>query len=127
MIARRVTILRTRADPALYCASNTRHAPPQSTDPGGPSLGPNARPSDLSQGYAAEHPNRPTRTAQDGDIIARWPQGGGYGDALERDPDSVLGDVKAGLISVWTAENVYQLRLDGQTLALDLAATEKAR
>jgi N-methylhydantoinase B/oxoprolinase/acetone carboxylase alpha subunit len=75
-----------------------------------------------------EHPNRPTRTAQNGDIIVQMAAGGGgYGDVLERDPNSVLGDVKAGLITAWTAENVYQVRFDHETLALDLAATEAAR
>ena len=35
------------------------------------------------------------------------PGGAGYGDVLERDPEAVAADVSRGVISQWTAENVY--------------------
>ncbi len=43
-----------------------------------------------------------------GDFIGvTGPGGAGYGDVLERNPESVARDVRAGITSRWTAENVY--------------------
>ena len=45
---------------------------------------------------------------QDGDFVGvTGPGGAGYGDVLERDPESVAADVAKGIITRWTAENVY--------------------
>ncbi|MGE0747870.1 MAG: hydantoinase B/oxoprolinase family protein [Rhodospirillales bacterium] len=53
--------------------------------------------------------------------------GGGYGDVLERDPESVLEDVKANLITRAVAEKVYCVRIDPETDLLDPAGTERLR
>jgi len=52
--------------------------------------------------------------------------GGGYGDPLHRDPDAVIEDVRAGMVSVAAAEQVYGVCIsaDGE---LDKAATEQRR
>jgi acetophenone carboxylase len=49
----------------------------------------------------------------DGDFIGvTGPGGAGYGDVLERDPEAVAADVSKGIISRWTAENVYCVVFD---------------
>jgi acetone carboxylase alpha subunit len=53
--------------------------------------------------------------------------GGGYGDALERDPEAVLADVEAGYLSQETAREIYFVRYDPDTLAVDAEATQAAR
>ena len=78
--------------------------------------------------YLFEHPSRPQRIGKNGDIIVHLSGGGGgYGDALRRDPCSVLEDLRSGLISEWTARKVYRVRYDAETLKLDTAATKRAR
>jgi len=42
------------------------------------------------------------------------PGGAGYGDVLERDPEAVAADVSRGIITQWTAENVYCVVLDDE-------------
>ncbi|WP_320179509.1 hydantoinase B/oxoprolinase family protein [Roseovarius pacificus] len=55
------------------------------------------------------------------------PGGGGYGDPLERDPAHVLRDLRDGLISHETAENVYGLIADTESWTVDDAATRDKR
>jgi acetophenone carboxylase len=78
--------------------------------------------------YVFENINRPTRVGMNGDVVVQFAAGGGgYGDVLLRDPAAVMADVRAGLISRWTAENVYAVRFDAETLRLDEEATQRAR
>jgi len=57
--------------------------------------------------------------------------GGGYGDPLTRDPSRVLKDVRERWVTRGTAESVYGVVLSGEaeaeTLAIDMAATERRR
>ena len=53
--------------------------------------------------------------------------GGGYGDVLERDPATVMEDLKKEVISPWTAENVYRVAYDHDTLDVDEEKTKKLR
>lgn len=55
------------------------------------------------------------------------PGGGGWGDPLERDPASVLRDVRNEIISPQAARQNYGLVFDEKTLAGDSAATERLR
>ncbi|MEE8339090.1 MAG: hydantoinase B/oxoprolinase family protein, partial [Xanthomonadales bacterium] len=56
---------------------------------------------------------QPGTVFQNGDFIGiTGPGGAGYGDVLERDPDAVAADVSRGIISRWTAENVYCVVFD---------------
>jgi acetone carboxylase, alpha subunit len=53
--------------------------------------------------------------------------GGGYGDVLDREPESVLADVEAGYLSHATAREIYFVSYDEQSLAVDTEATQSAR
>jgi N-methylhydantoinase B len=53
--------------------------------------------------------------------------GGGYGDPMERDPAAVLRDVQYGYVSVEKAESDYGVKIDPDTLCLDLDATRNLR
>jgi hypothetical protein len=53
--------------------------------------------------------------------------GGGYGDVLERDPESVAADYRDGLVSIHTVRDVYHVALDPDTAAVDGEATAAAR
>ena len=53
--------------------------------------------------------------------------GGGYGDALARDPEVVRQDVINGYVSIEKALDDYGVIIDPASLKVDLVATEKAR
>lgn len=53
--------------------------------------------------------------------------GGGWGDALDREPQEVADDVTNGYVTVETAINRYGVVIDPVSLALDEAATARAR
>ena len=53
--------------------------------------------------------------------------GAGYGDLLEREPESVVRDIEEGLISHGVAERLYKVKIDPNTLAVDQAATQALR
>ncbi len=53
--------------------------------------------------------------------------GAGFGDVLERDPASVVEDLRLGLATPWMAQNVYNVAYDEKTLRVDEEATVKAR
>ena len=64
---------------------------------------------------------------QDGDFIGvTGPGGAGYGDVLEREPGAVAADVARGVISRWTAENVYCVIFDDEQ-RIDQEATSERR
>ncbi|MBI2963755.1 MAG: hydantoinase B/oxoprolinase family protein, partial [Deltaproteobacteria bacterium] len=78
--------------------------------------------------YVFESINRPTRIGKNGDVIVQFAAGGGgYGDVLLRDPAAVVADVRSGIVSRWTAQNVYCVRFDAETLRVDEAGTARAR
>lgn len=58
-------------------------------------------------------------------LYLRSPAGGGFGPALDRDPQAVLGDVTDGLLSVQKALADYAVVITDDRL--DLAATESLR
>ena len=61
-----------------------------------------------------------------GDVIRVGTQGGGgYGDPLARDPERVLADVRAGVVTVAAARRDYGVVTDGTTI--DRAATAALR
>lgn len=53
--------------------------------------------------------------------------GAGYGDPLQRDPQSVLNDVRSGRTSGEAARDVYKVVYEPSTLRLDAASTDAAR
>ena len=63
-----------------------------------------------------------------GQIISyRTCGGGGYGPALERDPELVLRDVREGKVSFERAREVYGTAIDTETWTVDLAETAMLR
>jgi N-methylhydantoinase B len=69
----------------------------------------------------------PYTPARSGDrFVVVGPIGGGYGDPLKRDPESVRGDVLDGLISREIAERDYRVVLSAD-LTVDAAATSRLR
>jgi N-methylhydantoinase B/oxoprolinase/acetone carboxylase alpha subunit len=53
--------------------------------------------------------------------------GAGYGDLLERDPRAIIKDIEEGLISEGVAENLYKVKFDHNTLAINYEATKELR
>jgi acetophenone carboxylase len=65
---------------------------------------------------------------QEGDLLFGFSGGGpGYGDPLERDPQSVMDDLSRNLITEWTARNVYMVAYDADRHKLDLEKTAELR
>ncbi|MFC1849236.1 hydantoinase B/oxoprolinase family protein [candidate division CSSED10-310 bacterium] len=78
--------------------------------------------------YRFERTARPSRLLMKGDLIsAIGSGGGGYGDALERDPLLVMKDVKQKRISYQAARDIYKVALDPDTGHCDLEETQKMR
>lgn len=55
------------------------------------------------------------------------PNGGGYGDPLNRAPRKVLEDVLDGFCSVEDARRIYGVAVDVEDETVDLVATQKLR
>jgi acetophenone carboxylase len=53
--------------------------------------------------------------------------GGGYGDVLERDPQAVVDDVRAGIVSDWAARNIYRVAYNTENWVADLVQTQGLR
>ncbi len=63
-----------------------------------------------------------------GDVVSlRLPGAGGYGNPLERDPDSLLRDIRDGKVTLESAREDYEVVIDPSTLQPDEAATRKIR
>jgi N-methylhydantoinase B/oxoprolinase/acetone carboxylase alpha subunit len=78
--------------------------------------------------YAIESMIRPFRPIPGDDIMLMPSLGGSsYGDVLERDPELVVEDLRSRVTTEWTAENVYKVVYDPETLRVDHEATAKAR
>jgi N-methylhydantoinase B len=60
-------------------------------------------------------------------IVALLPGGGAVGPAVERDPELVRRDVRAGFVSLDAAHEEYGVVLEPVTLAVDEAATAALR
>jgi len=61
-------------------------------------------------------------------IVADFVAGGaGYGDPIERDPEAVARDVRIGIVSRRTAEEIYGVAMDRSGLMPDRDATERRR
>jgi N-methylhydantoinase B len=60
-------------------------------------------------------------------LYIRAASGGGYGDPLEREPQLVGEDVRNGLVSQTSAEQVYGVVIDDDSQLPDLAKTQELR
>ena len=78
--------------------------------------------------YAILPNTRIMQVRMNGDMFTTMTGGGpGYGDVLEREPEGVMDDLRNEVISHWTAESVYQVAYDHDTLTVDYAKTEDLR
>ncbi|RIK95354.1 MAG: hypothetical protein DCC73_02980 [Proteobacteria bacterium] len=95
-------------------------------------------PRNLTEVYDAANPERGERAFEDVNMLVRPLHngdtyymsvggGGGYGDAIQRDPEAVLRDLKFGRITAWAAQNIYHVVYDAEALRLDEAATQSRR
>ena len=65
---------------------------------------------------------------QPGDrVIAIGGGGGGYDDAIKRDPEAVLKDVINGYVSIESAQRDYGIVIDPRTYQIDITATQEFR
>jgi N-methylhydantoinase B len=72
-------------------------------------------------------PPRGTQVIPTGErLVVEMPGGGGLGDPLKRDPESVRRDVSMGYVSIESARNLYKVVFDSKG-AVDAAATRTAR
>ena len=71
--------------------------------------------------YVFGHPNSEGERCTDGDVfvLARG-SGGGYGDALEREPDEVIADWRAGVVSERGANDIFGVVFDRYRLHADV-------
>ncbi len=76
-----------------------------------------------------EFQGRGVRPYANGDVVTfAFSTGGtGYGDPLDRDPESVAADLVRGLVSEWAAENIYSVVYDKQRSRVDVEATKAKR
>jgi N-methylhydantoinase B/oxoprolinase/acetone carboxylase alpha subunit len=75
-----------------------------------------------------EHQTRGIRIVVEGDVLAASTQGsGGYGDVLERDSHAVIHDLRADLVSDWTAREVFGVVYDPETMLVDEEQTQVRR
>src|SRR5712692_8602923 len=103
--------------------------------PNGCAGGRSGRPGEILINPGSEQEKRlPTRYAdyplKAGDVFRLdTPGGGGHGDALARDPQRVLADVREGVVSPAAAERAYGVVLvrAGRSWAIDRAATQARR
>ncbi|HUH02801.1 MAG TPA: hydantoinase B/oxoprolinase family protein [Kofleriaceae bacterium] len=73
-------------------------------------------------------PSKPTMTIRKGDVFRHEVAGGGgWGDPLERDPASVLKDLRNEKISAASAHDDYGVVIDAARWAVDPGATEARR
>jgi acetophenone carboxylase len=77
----------------------------------------------------AEPFGRSTRPIAQGETvtIGLSTGGAGYGDPLERDPADVEKDLISGLVSEWSAREIYQVEWNKDKQRVDLDATEELR
>lgn len=69
-----------------------------------------------------------THVMENGDLWVIFSGGGGgYGDVLERDPEIVMEDLRKQIVSHRTAEKVYHVAYDPETLEVDYDKTNELR
>jgi len=71
---------------------------------------------------------RTPKVYEEGDLLFGFSGGGpGYGDPLERDPETVMDDLKKCIISDWTAVNIYKIAYSADRRKVDIEKTNEQR
>jgi acetophenone carboxylase len=71
---------------------------------------------------------RTPKVFSEGDLLFGFSGGGpGYGDPLEREPQTILQDLKKRIISDWTASHIYKVVVDPDGRKVDQAKTAELR
>ena len=79
-------------------------------------------------GHTRAMPTKFLETLDGGDALRiEWPGAGGWGDPLDRDPESVLSDVIEEKVAVDRARDVYGVSIDLERRAIDLEETLRLR
>jgi acetophenone carboxylase len=83
----------------------------------------------IAQGeYLINRENIPPDFLPEGSFYNAGAEGGcGYGDVLERDPQSVVDDVRVGIVSDWAARNIYHIAYDPETWTVEQEKTDELR
>jgi N-methylhydantoinase B len=82
----------------------------------------------IRDGRAQELPSKFLERLRHNDVFRHVLAGaGGWGDALERDPQSVAADVRNGKLTATYVRREYGVVVEAQTGTLDLPATERVR
>src|SRR5262249_18614260 len=72
--------------------------------------------------------SRVPRVYEEGDLLFGFSGGGpGYGDPLERDPDTVMEDLRKCVISDLTAQHIYKVAYDPDRRKVDPEKTKQLR
>jgi acetone carboxylase, alpha subunit len=78
--------------------------------------------------YSTHHMGMAFEPTREGEVyMICQGSGGGYGDVLERDPERVMADLRAGYISGTVAREIYRVVFDAATGAVDEHETKRAR
>jgi len=79
--------------------------------------------------WEVEFMGRSIRPYEEGDVMAFCfsAGGAGYGDPLEADPEEVARDLVGGLISAWTAREIYKIAYDEVERVVLVEETERLR
>jgi len=78
--------------------------------------------------YKFDYATYPALNVTDGDVwMMVGAGGGGWGDVLERSPQMVVEDLRAGVISDFTAKEIYKVAYDPESFMVEVEETEKLR
>jgi acetone carboxylase alpha subunit len=78
--------------------------------------------------YSTYHMGLQFDVAKDGELyMISQGAGGGYGDPLERDPESVVKDAELNRITAKVARDIFAVAYDEETFRLDARATDELR
>ncbi|WP_369045296.1 hydantoinase B/oxoprolinase family protein [Sinomonas sp. P10A9] len=78
--------------------------------------------------YTTAHMGLQFDVAKDGELyMISQGAGGGYGDPLERDPESVVRDAELGRVSAKVARDIFCVAYDEEHFRLDAEGTERLR
>ncbi|MGI9622423.1 MAG: hydantoinase B/oxoprolinase family protein [Acidimicrobiales bacterium] len=78
--------------------------------------------------YVFDYATYPIQLLGDGDVFMMvGAGGGGWGDALDRDPELVMADLRSGVTSDHAVADIYKVAYDEDSLLVDTEQTEQLR